>query len=165
MIALLLRLSPSPVTVVLVDRFAISFVFEFQLASVLIDFNGCNYPPPSATSGGESRMKNLTLLLLFFLLAAPSTAEIRSVKIRSDDRGQIIFDYFIFRHTGHITIAISSVSITSIPVTSSFSRPDPSRFGFYLQSEEAEIDEERRKNYTTCTLDSKFTPLYFPKSP
>ncbi|KAM0045437.1 putative transmembrane protein GPR107/GPR108 [Helianthus debilis subsp. tardiflorus] len=54
--------------------------------------------------------------LLFFLLTDPSTAEIKSLKIRSDNRPMILFEKFGFTHTGFASVAISSVSVTSSKV-------------------------------------------------
>lgn len=107
--------------------------------------------------------KVLTILLLFFVFATPSIAEIKSVKIRSNDRGQIFFDYFKFTNTGHLSIAVSSLSVTSLPVTSNISRPDLSRFGFFLLSEQLEYRffREQRWSNISCALDSQFTSLLF----
>ncbi|KAI3500326.1 hypothetical protein L1887_36145 [Cichorium endivia] len=87
-------------------------------------------------------MRNLAkiltvVFLFFFLFTAPSTADITSVKIRSDNRHLIFFEKFGFTQNGHVSVAISSVSVTSLPVTSNLSRPDPSRLGFFLLSQEA----------------------------
>ncbi|KAL7605252.1 hypothetical protein Lser_V15G19976 [Lactuca serriola] len=99
------------------------------------------------------------VLLLFFVFTAPSTGEITSVKIRSDNRRFIFFENFGFTQTGHVSIAISSVFVTSMPVTSNLTRPDPSRIGFYLISDVA----RPYKNYEriSCSLDSKYISLLF----
>ncbi|KAI3500314.1 hypothetical protein L1887_36133 [Cichorium endivia] len=112
-------------------------------------------------------MRNLAnvvpVLLVFFLFAATSTAEIKSVKLRSDNRGRVLFDYFKFTHTGHVSIAVSAVSVTFMPVTSNISQPDPSRFGFYLLSEEARslYHDEWTWSNISCKLDSKYISLLF----
>ncbi|KAI3500323.1 hypothetical protein L1887_36142 [Cichorium endivia] len=91
-------------------------------------------PPAPATMGKFAKIQ--TGLLLFFLFTAPCTTEITYAKIRSDNQ-QINFHNFEFTKTGHVSIAISSVSVT-MPVSSSLSRPvDPSRIGFFLISQYA----------------------------
>ncbi|XP_023754517.1 protein CANDIDATE G-PROTEIN COUPLED RECEPTOR 7 [Lactuca sativa] len=108
-------------------------------------------------------MKNLQkilsiLFLLFFIFTAPSCADIKSVKISSDDRGLIDFHKFEFTNTGQLSVSISSVSVSSMPVTSNLSRPDLSRIGFFLVSDYAlhyMIDEH------SCYLDSKYISLLF----
>lgn len=103
------------------------------------------------------------ILLLFFLFAAPSTADIRSVKIRSHNRDIIFFSEFEYSHTGYVSVAVSSVGISSIPVTSNSSQPDPSRIGFFLLSDELQhrYNLEFDRNPDLCALDIKFiTVLY-----
>ncbi|CAI9278836.1 unnamed protein product [Lactuca saligna] len=102
-------------------------------------------------------------ILLFFLFAAPSTADIRSVKIRSHNRDIIFFSEFEYPHTGYVSVAVSSVGISSIPVTSNSSQPDPSRIGFFLLSDELRhrYNLEFDRNPDLCALDIKFiTVLY-----
>ncbi|KAI3823409.1 hypothetical protein L1987_04844 [Smallanthus sonchifolius] len=98
------------------------------------------------------------ILLFFFLFAAPSTAEIKSIKIRSDNRPMILFEKFGFTHTGNIIVAISAVSATSF-----LSQPDPSRYGFFLLSEQSLIQvlHELQQNPNFCIVDSKFIALLF----
>ncbi|CAI9282812.1 unnamed protein product [Lactuca saligna] len=108
-------------------------------------------------------MKNLQkslsiVFLLFFIFTTPSCADIKSVKIRSDDRSLINFHKFEFTNTGQLSVSISSVSVSSMPVTSNLSRPDLSRIGFFLVSDYAfhyMIDEH------SCYLDSKYISLLF----
>ncbi|KAL7604353.1 hypothetical protein Lser_V15G19974 [Lactuca serriola] len=99
------------------------------------------------------------VLLLFVLFTAPSTGEITSVKIRSDNRRFIFFENFGFTETGHVSIAISSVSVTSVPVTSNLSQPNPSRIGFYLFSNV--VREYMNHEDIPCDLDSKYISLLF----
>ncbi|KAK1434933.1 hypothetical protein QVD17_00688 [Tagetes erecta] len=93
-----------------------------------------------------------TILILIFLFTTPSTAEIKSLKIRSDNRPMILFEKFGFTHTGNITISVSGISVTS-----SLSQPDPSRLGFFLLSEELMIQVvlELQQNPNICVVDSK----------
>ncbi|KAI3706614.1 hypothetical protein L6452_24485 [Arctium lappa] len=98
------------------------------------------------------------VLLLFFLFTVPSMAEIKSLKIRSDNRPMILFEKFGFTHTGFVSVAISSVSVTS-----TLSQPDPSRLGFFLLSEESQIQVllELQQNPNFCVVDSRFIALLF----
>ncbi|KVH90584.1 protein GPR107-like [Cynara cardunculus var. scolymus] len=98
------------------------------------------------------------VLLFFFLFTAPSMGEIKSLKIRSDNRPMILFEKFGFTHTGFVSIAISSVSVTS-----TLSQPDPSRLGFFLLSEESQIQVllELQQNPNFCVVDSKFIARLF----
>ncbi|XAR69002.1 hypothetical protein NMG60_11000434 [Bertholletia excelsa] len=92
------------------------------------------------------------------LLLSSATAEIRDLKISADERPMILFEKFGFTHTGHVTISVSGVSVTS-----SVSRPDPSSLGFFLLSEEALIQVllEFQQNPSLCVLDSKYINLLF----
>ncbi|KAL7603197.1 hypothetical protein Lser_V15G14800 [Lactuca serriola] len=103
------------------------------------------------------------LILLFFRFTAPSTADIISVKIRSHNRDMILFSEFEYSHTGYVSVAVSSVGISSIPVTSNLSQPDPSRIGFFLLSDElsARYDHEFEQNPDLCALDIKFISVLF----
>ncbi|CAH1421230.1 unnamed protein product [Lactuca virosa] len=121
--------------------------------------------PIRALSLLSSKMRNLAkiltvLLLIFFVFTAPSTADIKSVKIRSDDRDLIVFEEFTFTHTGNVSVAISSVSVSSIQVTSNLSRPDLSRIGFFLVSDDA-LDYMYYYESVSCYLDSKYIALLF----
>ncbi|KAJ0616454.1 putative transmembrane protein GPR107/GPR108 [Helianthus annuus] len=103
--------------------------------------------------------KSVTAFLLFFFLsAAPSTAEIKSIKIQSDNRPVILFQKFGFTHTSNITVAVSSVFVTS-----TLSQPDASLLGFFLLSERSLIDvlSELQQNPNFCILDSMFISLLF----
>ncbi|KAA8516485.1 hypothetical protein F0562_017009 [Nyssa sinensis] len=70
----------------------------------------------------------------------------------------ILFEKFGFTHTGHVTIAVSSVSVTS-----TLARPDPSHLGFFLLSEESLIQVllEFQQNPSFCVLYSKYISLLF----
>ncbi|KAM0024633.1 putative transmembrane protein GPR107/GPR108 [Helianthus debilis subsp. tardiflorus] len=103
--------------------------------------------------------KSVTAFLIFFFLSAvPSTAEMKSIKIQSDNRPVILFQKFGFTNTGNITVVVSSVSVTS-----TLSIPDASLLGFFLLSEQSLIDvlSELQQNPNFCLLDSKFISLLF----
>ncbi|KAL8227107.1 hypothetical protein R6Q57_016939 [Mikania cordata] len=98
------------------------------------------------------------VFLLFFLFTAPSSAEIKSFKIRSDNRPMILFEKFGFTNTGNITVAISAVSVNN-----TVSPLDRSRLGFFLLGEESLIQAvlELEQNPNFCIIDSKFISLLF----
>ncbi|GAB2235701.1 hypothetical protein Droror1_Dr00026139 [Drosera rotundifolia] len=102
----------------------------------------------------------LPLLLLFSLLL-PSSAEIKSLQITSDSRPMILFEKFGFTHTGHISILVSSVSVTSS--VSSAAGPDTSRLGFFLLSDDAllQVLHEIQQDKNFCVLDSVFAHRLF----
>ena len=93
------------------------------------------------------------VLLLFFIFPTPSTAEIKSFKIRNDASHLILIDEFEFTNTGHVSVAISGVSVTYMPE----SPPDPSRMGFFLVSNDA----LSYLNPNSCDLDFKLISLLF----
>lgn len=98
------------------------------------------------------------LFLSFLLLLHPSSAEIKSLSIASDSRPMILFEKFGFTHTGHVTISVSSVSVSS-----SHSGTDPSLLGFFLLSEEAllQVLLEIQQNPQLCVLNSlHINPLF-----
>ncbi|XP_042752438.1 protein CANDIDATE G-PROTEIN COUPLED RECEPTOR 7 [Lactuca sativa] len=100
------------------------------------------------------------ILLLFILFPAPSTADIQNMKIRSDKRGKILFSKFGFSHPGYVSVAVSSVSVTSpFPLP----QPDPSRMGFMLLSHDLidEYNQEFQRNHALCPLDNKFIKVLF----
>ncbi|GFZ11079.1 lung seven transmembrane receptor family protein [Actinidia rufa] len=100
----------------------------------------------------------VSLLLLF--LAPPIAAEIKSLKITADAPPMILFEKFGFTHTGHVTIAVSEVLVTSsLPASVS----DPTRCGFFLLSEESLIQVliELQQNPSFCVLDSKYIKFLF----
>lgn len=99
-----------------------------------------------------------TLLLLLLLLPSPSSAEIRTLTISSDTRPMIQFEKFGFTHTGHVTVSVSAVSVSS-----SLSPPDPSRLGFFLLSEESllQVLLEIQQNPQLCVLDSRYIYALF----
>nr|DAD27800.1 TPA_asm: hypothetical protein HUJ06_029268 [Nelumbo nucifera] len=96
----------------------------------------------------------LPVLFIAFLSLLPfSSAEITNLQIYADSRSMILFEKFGFTHTGHVTVEVNDVSYTS-----SLSQPDPSRFGFFLLSEEALIQVliEAEQNPNFCVLDSHY---------
>ncbi|RZC21181.1 protein GPR107-like [Glycine soja] len=100
------------------------------------------------------------LLLLFLFLLSPSAAEIKSLKINSDTRPMILFEKFGFTHKGHVSIAVSSVSVG---VLSSAVQPESSRLGFFLLNEESllQVLMEIQQNPSFCVLDSHYILLLF----
>lgn len=107
-------------------------------------------------------MTKTPFLLLFFslllLLLYPTSAEIKTLSITSDARPMILFEKFGFTHTGHVTISVSSVSVSS-----ALSDTDPSRLGFFLLSEESllQVLLEIQQDPQFCVLDSHYiAPLF-----
>ncbi|KAL4576535.1 hypothetical protein LXL04_012630 [Taraxacum kok-saghyz] len=98
------------------------------------------------------------LLFTFSLLTPPVTAEIKTLKIESDNRPMVLFEKFGFTHRGFASVAVSSVSVTF-----DRSQPDPSRLGFFLLAEgslnQVLVEFKRKPNF--CVVDSKFISLLF----
>ncbi|PSR98228.1 hypothetical protein CEY00_Acc24829 [Actinidia chinensis var. chinensis] len=97
---------------------------------------------------------------LLLILALPTAAEIKSLKITADARPMILFEKFGFTHAGHVTITVSAVLVTSsLPA----SVADPTRLGFFLLSEESLIQVliELQQNPSFCVLDSKYIKFLF----
>ncbi|KAH0995641.1 hypothetical protein GBA52_019505 [Prunus armeniaca] len=123
-------------------------------------------PPSSPPRPGllaESKMTKLPLvpLVIAALVAAlvsPTAAEIKSLTISSDNRPMILFEKFGFTHSGHVTIRVSHVSVTS-----KLSDIDPSRLGFFLLSEESllQVLVEIQQNPQLCVLDSRYITRLF----
>ncbi|KAI3500325.1 hypothetical protein L1887_36144 [Cichorium endivia] len=97
-------------------------------------------------------------VILFFLFTNPTTAEITTVKIQSNNRDEIVFKSFEFTKNGQVSVAISSASVTSA-VTSSLSQPDPSRIGFFLISDNKLSRFARER--LSCDLDSNLISILF----
>lgn len=70
----------------------------------------------------------------------------------------ILFEKFGFTHTGHVNIAISSVSVTS-----PLAEPQSDRLGFFLLSEESLIQVllELQSNPNMCVVESHFITFLF----
>ncbi|KAK4276305.1 hypothetical protein QN277_019269 [Acacia crassicarpa] len=100
------------------------------------------------------------LILLLSSILSPSTAEIKSLSINSDTRPTILFEKFGFTHTGHVSIAVSSVSVATL---SSMALPDPSHLGFFLLNEESllQVLIEIGQNPSFCVLDSHYISRLF----
>lgn len=107
-----------------------------------------------------AKMPLLPCLLVILSLISVATAEIKSLTINADSRPMILFEKFGFTHTGHVTIAVSSVSVTS---TSTVSQPNPDRLGFFLLSEESllQVLVEIQQNPNFCVLDSRYINKLF----
>ncbi|XP_071707376.1 protein CANDIDATE G-PROTEIN COUPLED RECEPTOR 7-like [Rutidosis leptorrhynchoides] len=101
---------------------------------------------------------SLILLLIFYFFTPHVTAEIKSLKIKEDNRPMILFEQFGFTHKGFASVAISSVSVTA-----SISKPDASRLGFFLLSQGSinQVLMELEQNPETCIVNSKFISLLF----
>ncbi|KAL9318296.1 hypothetical protein ACSQ67_014813 [Phaseolus vulgaris] len=108
---------------------------------------------------GKTAFATVVAAFLLLLLVSPSTAEIKTLTITSDTRPMILLEKFGFTHTGHVLIAVSSVSV----VASSGSQPDPSRLGFFLLSEESllQVLIEIQQNPNFCVLDSHYIKSLF----
>uniref|UniRef100_A0A7C8YE26 Uncharacterized protein n=1 Tax=Opuntia streptacantha TaxID=393608 RepID=A0A7C8YE26_OPUST len=107
-----------------------------------------------------AKLHHLLLLfpLLLISLISLTTAEIKTLKITADSRPMILFEKFGFTHNGHVSVAVSAVSVTS-----NISPPDPSRLGFFLLSEESllQVLLEIQQNPSFCVLDSQYTTHLF----
>ncbi|EPS69713.1 hypothetical protein M569_05049, partial [Genlisea aurea] len=92
------------------------------------------------------------------LLLHISMGEIKKLKISSDSRPMILFERFGFTRSGHVTIFVSGVAVTSNVGTI-----EPSRLGFFLLSEESLIQVllELQSNPSFCVLDSKYISVLF----
>ncbi|KAL2323318.1 hypothetical protein Fmac_027697 [Flemingia macrophylla] len=97
--------------------------------------------------------------VLLLLLISPSTAEIKTLTITSDNRPMILLEKFGFTRTGHVSISVSAVSV----VGGTSSQADPSRLGFFLLSEESllQVLIEMQQNPSFCVLDSHYTTHLF----
>ncbi|XP_042476967.1 protein CANDIDATE G-PROTEIN COUPLED RECEPTOR 7-like [Macadamia integrifolia] len=107
----------------------------------------------------NSRCSLILFMSLLLLLLLPfASAEIKNLKITADSRAMILFEKFGFTHTGNVLI-----SVTEVTYSSSVSQPDPSRFGFFLLSDEALIRVllEAEENPNFCVLDSHYIKLLF----
>ncbi|KAL7604587.1 protein CANDIDATE G-PROTEIN COUPLED RECEPTOR 7 [Lactuca sativa] len=95
--------------------------------------------------------KILTSVVVFFLLTAPSTADIISLNLYSDNRHMIFFSDFEFSHAGYVSFDISSLTVNS---STSF---DPTHSGFVLQRREV----QDQQNTSICPLDFKLNSAVF----
>ncbi|XP_057970345.1 protein CANDIDATE G-PROTEIN COUPLED RECEPTOR 7-like [Malania oleifera] len=106
------------------------------------------------------KMRVAVVLGLSFLslFLHPAAAEIKTLKIDSDTRPMILFEKFGFTRTGHVSVAVSAVSVRS-----SLAQPDPSRLGFFLLSEESllQILYEIQQKPGFCVLDSLYITTLF----
>ncbi|KAJ6821816.1 putative protein GPR107 [Iris pallida] len=105
-----------------------------------------------------SRSFLLLALVSVLLLATPSSAEIRSMEIRSDGRTIIPFDEFGFTHTGVLELNVSGISLSD---------PNPdldlSQLGFFLCTRDAWVHvlSQIQSLDITCTLQSDLIKLVF----
>lgn len=105
-------------------------------------------------------MTKIPLILSFFLLLSLSAAEIKTLTITNDGRPMILFEKFGFTHTGHVTVSVSSVSVTS---SANAPNLDPSRLGFFLLSEESllQVLLEIQQSPHFCVLESHYIQSLF----
>nr|XP_043611939.1 protein CANDIDATE G-PROTEIN COUPLED RECEPTOR 7-like [Erigeron canadensis] len=98
------------------------------------------------------------ILIVLSLFASSCIAEIKSLKIQTDNRPMILFEKFGFTNHG-----IASISISSVSVTSMLSEIDPSHLGFFLLTEESllQVISEFQQDPRFCVVDSKFITLLF----
>ncbi|XP_054802695.1 protein CANDIDATE G-PROTEIN COUPLED RECEPTOR 7-like [Prosopis cineraria] len=121
-------------------------------------------PPPAPAFSSAVRMAKtlfcVLILLLLFSVLSPSSAEIKSLTINSDTRPMILFEKFGFTHKGHVSIAVSSVSVAAL---SSASQPQSSNLGFFLLNEESLVQVliEIQQNPSFCVLDSHYISRLF----
>ncbi|KAL9239256.1 hypothetical protein vseg_013598 [Gypsophila vaccaria] len=101
---------------------------------------------------------HILMVLLMGLLAVTTVAEIKTLKISTDNRPMILFEKFGFTHTGRVSVSVSAVSVTS-----NLAEPQPGRLGFFLLSEESllQVLLEIQQNPSFCVLDSLYTTHLF----
>ncbi|CAL9228915.1 unnamed protein product [Arabidopsis halleri] len=68
------------------------------------------------------------------LFSSLTVAEIKSLTISNDSRPIILLEKFGIIEIGHVTVSVSSVSVSS---PSSSPAPDSSKLGFFVLSEES----------------------------
>ncbi|XP_010490728.1 PREDICTED: protein GPR107 isoform X2 [Camelina sativa] len=93
------------------------------------------------------------VVVVFLLSGATLTvAEIKSFTISDDSRPVIFFEKFGFTQTGHVTVSVSSVSVSSPSTTES------SKLGFFVLTEESllQVLLEMERNPRFCILDSNY---------
>ncbi|KAL4585774.1 hypothetical protein LXL04_010400 [Taraxacum kok-saghyz] len=107
----------------------------------------------------KSSGKYWTCVLLFFsLFTIPSAAEIIRETFWSSRRHVFQFAEFNFTHTGYVSVAVSAARVSS-----ALSKPDHSRLGFILLSDEVRT-QHHPELYPTggnCILDSKLISVLF----
>ncbi|CAE6085628.1 unnamed protein product [Arabidopsis arenosa] len=99
----------------------------------------------------------VVVLQFFYSL---TVAEIKSLTISNDSRPVILLEKFGIIEIGHVTVSVSSVSVSS---PSSSPIPDSSKLGFFVLSEESlpEVLLELQKNFSFCVLDSHYILHFF----
>lgn len=103
------------------------------------------------------------LLFLFFvtsLFHSPSLAEIRTYKVRSDDRPIIPFDEFGFTHRGRLELNVSKISL-GLP--SNPSSLDLSKVGFFLCTRDTwmHVLEQIEDAEITCAIQSDIVKVVY----
>lgn len=98
------------------------------------------------------------VVLQFF--SSLTVAEIKSLTISNDSRPIILLEKFGIIEIGHVTVSVSSVSVSS---PSSSTVPDSSKLGFFVLSEESlpEVLLELQQNFSFCVLDSHYILHFF----
>ncbi|KAM2530608.1 hypothetical protein EV2_028891 [Malus domestica] len=100
----------------------------------------------------------LVIAVLVEALVSPIAAEIKTLTISSDSRPMILFEKFRFTHTGHVSIHVSQVSVTS-----KLNNIEPSCLGFFLLFEESllQVLVKIQQNPQLCVLDSRYITHLF----
>ncbi|XP_021757764.1 protein GPR107-like [Chenopodium quinoa] len=99
-----------------------------------------------------ARHRITTLTIFFFLtLFSLSSAEIRSTKIKSDNRPIIPIDEFGFTHTGRLEL-----NVTGITLSNNNNNLDFSKVGFFLCTRDSwlHVLEQLEESEISCALDS-----------
>ncbi|KNA24730.1 hypothetical protein SOVF_013260 [Spinacia oleracea] len=88
--------------------------------------------------------------LIFVALFSLSTAEIRTTKVKSDNRPIIPIDEFGFTHTGRLELNVSGITL------STRNKLDLSKLGFFLCTRDSwlHVLEQLEESEISCALDS-----------
>lgn len=94
-------------------------------------------------------------VVVLVLLSTLTVAEIKSFTISNDSRPVILLEKFGISEFGHVTVSVSSFSVSS---SSSSPIPDSSKLGFFVLSEESlpQVLLELQQNLSFCVLDSHY---------
>ncbi|CAD5330615.1 unnamed protein product [Arabidopsis thaliana] len=98
----------------------------------------------------------LAAVFVLQLLSTLTVAEIKSFTISNDSRPVILLEKFGIIEIGHVTVSVSSVSVSS-PIL------DSSKLGFFVLSEESlpHVLLELQQNFSFCVLDSHYILHFF----
>ncbi|KAL1200088.1 Protein CANDIDATE G-PROTEIN COUPLED RECEPTOR 6 [Cardamine amara subsp. amara] len=95
-------------------------------------------------------------VVVLLLLSTHTVAEIKSLTFSNDSRPLILFENFRVIEIAHVTISVSSASVSS-PIT------DSSKLGFFVLSDESlpHVLLELQQNLSFCVLDSHYILHFF----